>query len=441
MNKNSNIRLKGHNFYLKHLKFRDLKDNYYQWFSEKTVKKFIKSSRKLKELISKDIKRQLKDKSNFFFGIFSSNGLHIGNIKFHDFNFQNKIAWLGILIGETKYRNKGIGSKSIKIATNYLFNRYNIYKFYLRVNNKNYLATSSYLKSGFKVIKRSREEFIMELDFYKNKLVLGTAQFGQPYGIINEKKKIPIYSIKKILNFSKNRISEIDTAEDYNINFKLKKKLSNYLVNTKIDSSFLLNTFDTIKKYLRNLNKVHKINILYIRNLEKDFTNKKIIQNLKKIKQLNFFRKIGISIYEYNNIKNLYKQFKYDVIQLPCNLIDNRSDKLRSFFKKNNIEIHARSIFLQGLLITKSKRILSKFDNYKEVFFELNKLEKKTSLSIYNLCILHVLSKDYVDKIVFGAKNLKQLKKIINFEVIIQNKTIKLKKLKRIDKLIDPRKW
>ena len=67
MNKNSNIRLKGHNFYLKPLKFRDLKDNYYQWFSEKTVKKFIKSSRKSKELISKDIKRQLKDKSNFFF--------------------------------------------------------------------------------------------------------------------------------------------------------------------------------------------------------------------------------------------------------------------------------------------------------------------------------------------------------------------------------------
>jgi hypothetical protein len=36
MNKNSKIILKGHNFYLKPLKFSDLKDNYYKWFSEKT---------------------------------------------------------------------------------------------------------------------------------------------------------------------------------------------------------------------------------------------------------------------------------------------------------------------------------------------------------------------------------------------------------------------
>ena len=60
-------------------------------------------------------------------------------------------------------------------------------------------------------------------------------------------------------------------------------------------------------------------------------------------------KKIGISIYSYENILKLYKLIKFDVIQAPINIFDNRCDKFGKFILNNNIEVHARSVFLQGL--------------------------------------------------------------------------------------------
>ena len=129
------------------------------------------------------------------------------------------------------------------------------------------------------------------------------------------------------------------------------------------------------------------------------------------------------------------------MIQLPCNLFDNRSDYYANFFKKNNIQVHARSIFLQGLLLTKSKEIINRFNKYKNFFNKLSILEKKNHIPLYNLCISHVIAKSYVNKIVFGVANLKQLKKILNCKIRNLNTKIQFPEIKKINLLIDPRKW
>ena len=208
------------------------------WFSKIETKKFIKSSYKSRKEIEIDIKKQINDKNNFFLGIYNLKKKHIGNIKFHDFDIKNNSAWLGILIGEKKYRNIGIGYKSIKLSTNFFFKKYNIYKFYLKVNTKNKIAISSYLKSGFKKIKKLNSEIIMELNIFEKKLILGTAQFGKPYGITNLKSRISQNQINKILSFSSKRILEIDTSEDYDLSSKTKEQISDYLLNTKIHAHF-----------------------------------------------------------------------------------------------------------------------------------------------------------------------------------------------------------
>ena len=60
-----------------------------------------------------------------------------------------------------------------------------------------------------------------------NKLILGTAQFGKPYGISNNQKtRMKNKEILKILKYSKNKIKEIDTAIDYNINRNIQNRRS-----------------------------------------------------------------------------------------------------------------------------------------------------------------------------------------------------------------------
>ena len=173
----------------------------------------------------------------------------------------------------------------------------------------------------------------MELNIFEKKLILGTAQFGKPYGITNLKSRISQNQINKILSFSSKRILEIDTSEDYDLSSKTKEQISDYLINTKIHAHFFLNSFDDLRIYFKKVNKLYKINILFVRDIENQFKNKKIIRNLRKLRKLNLFQKIGISVYDYKTIKLLYKILKYEVIQLPVIYLIT-SDYYANFLKK-----------------------------------------------------------------------------------------------------------
>ncbi len=61
-----------------------------------------------------------------------------------------------------------------------------------------------------------------------------------------------------------------------------------------------------------------------------------------------------------------------------------------SLLKKNNIEIHARSIFLQGLLFLNPKDLDRRFDDVKPILFELSSIAKNDNLNLAELSLLLV---------------------------------------------------
>ena len=68
-------------------------------------------------------------------------------------------------------------------------------------------------------------------------------------------------------------------------------------------------------------------------------------------------------------IFRLFEKYKIDIVQLPINIIDRRFVKsawLRRL-KKNNVEIHARSVFLQGLLLSKSLKTIKYFKKWQKL--------------------------------------------------------------------------
>ena len=95
------------------------------------------------------------------------------------------------------------------------------------------------------------------------------------------------------------------------------------------------------------------------------------MQELKRKKIIN---KIGISLYDPQEIKKIWKFWKPDLIQVPFNPLDNRilDSGLVDLLKKFKIKIFVRSVFLQGLLINEDsfvkinkihKILLNKFKN------------------------------------------------------------------------------
>ena len=107
--------------------------------------------------------------------------------------------------------------------------------------------------------------------------------------------------------------------------------------------------------------------------------NKELLNIILKSKKIGLVSKVGISVYDVNEVNQVLKFWKPDIIQLPINIFDQRFLKknLLKKLKRKKIEIHARSCFLQGLLLEpKLKRgnLNSKFLFKKFVFHFLGSI-------------------------------------------------------------------
>ena len=109
-------------------------------------------------------------------------------------------------------------------------------------------------------------------------------------------------------------------------------------------------------------------------------------------------------------------------------------------FKKNKIEIHARSIFLQGLLLNKPLITAKYFKRWKKLWNNYYDWLKSKDLKPLNSCLNYVNSIPELTKIVVGVDNHGQLKEILNCKFI--PKLIFPKYLQSNDiNLVNPSKW
>tara|TARA_B100000035_G_scaffold315421_1_gene336007 strand:+ start:4318 stop:5187 length:870 start_codon:yes stop_codon:yes gene_type:complete len=284
------------------------------------------------------------------------------------------------------------------------------------------------------------------------KIALGTAQFGNEYGVANSSGEVKTKQIKEILNFSSNHnINFIDTAMDYESS---EKKLGNSnLDNFKIISKLpkLKSEIVNLEKWVRrkieqsleNL-KLNKIHGLLFHNPQDllGSEGEKIYKILLKLKDEGLISKIGISIYSPKILEDLIPIYSFDIVQAPFNIIDNRIINSGWADKLNNMEIkiHVRSIFLQGLLLMPKEKIPFKFKKWISLFEDLESWSKRHKIDKKEICLSFVKKFSFFEKIIVGIDNLKQLEEISS----LSTKPI-LKKFPDLycddELLIDPSKW
>ena len=281
------------------------------------------------------------------------------------------------------------------------------------------------------------------------KLVIGSAQLGMNYGLFHN-KKISRKEFKKIEKLVlKSKIKFIDTATSYGDSENIigNSKLKNLHIVTKIKipkkNIYIKNwVFKEISKSLIKL-KINKIYGVLIHDY-KDLlgkNGKSYLLSLQELKKKNVIKKIGISIYKFQEIKKIWKFWKPDLIQVPFNPLDNRilDSGWIDILKKFKVKIFVRSVFLQGLLINES----SSFRINKSHKIIINKFRNwcyKNNVSLLQACIHFVKQFKKIDYLVVGFNNYDQLKEIID---IFKKKQFTIPKKFSTNKinLIDPRKW
>ena len=254
-----------------------------------------------------------------------------------------------------------------------------------------------------------------------NKLALGTVQFGLDYGLTNHSGQVQIEEIKSILRFAKSKnIHLIDTASSYgNCEEVLGSVgITDFQVITKTSSlkRSVNEVIDNFYKCLNNLNidqvdglLIHDFND--VENEHFDLLYKKLIE----LQQQGYLRKIGFSAYTPEQVDFLLRNFDFELIQVPFNVFDNRLIKGGQLQALNNkdIEVHVRSVFLQGLLLD-FNNLSNYFLTWEKQFVDYQNLVESKGLSLIEFALNYVLSVPEIDKVLVGVNNEKQLIEIVN---------------------------
>jgi predicted aldo/keto reductase-like oxidoreductase len=275
------------------------------------------------------------------------------------------------------------------------------------------------------------------------KIILGTANFNQNYGLLNN--KLSKKKAKSLLSFARiKKIKYLETSRDYrDLNFIPKKNLNYFCLYKKIDVSdkYFLNgnTENKLIKYLfmKDGSRCYGV-ILRNPNFLLKKKNKKIFNILKKLQKKKLITEIGITIYDTKNLKKIVNIFRIDFIQLPYNFLNYKIlQRTKKIVMNKKIEIHVRSIFLQGLLLKKAKSLPPVLSKLKKYWIMIDKYLNYINLNRYSACLNFALNSG-ADKIVLGANNKNQLKEI--FKTRFVNFTLP-KFIVREKKLIDPIYW
>ena len=281
-------------------------------------------------------------------------------------------------------------------------------------------------------------------------LSIGTAQFGFNYGICNNKGIIKKTEVLKILKYCKsNKILSLDTAHRYGKSHKVlgKINLDKFKITSKLSfinkkefknlDNYVINQVDNILKDL-GVKKIHSLLIHDTSQLKGKF-GRQIYEILKRLKNKKFL-KLGVSVYSKKELEKITSMYEIDIVNLPISLANQSfvNSKYLSKLKKMKIEIHARSIFLQGLLLSKHNRLPKQFKENK-FFHEWNKWLESHDYNALEACLGYLKSINHIDKIIVGVDDLNQLKNIV--EAYKKKKIFKFMKFTQLSILRNPSKW
>lgn len=265
-----------------------------------------------------------------------------------------------------------------------------------------------------------------------NKLALGTVQFGLDYGVANNKGQVQKESVKDILNIAKkNGITDLDTAITYGNSEQVLGEIGVDWAEIITKLPALPAEIDNVKSWVKEqvTASLKRLKVPFLKGLllhnVNDLSSSKgndLFEALEWVKSKGLVQKIGYSIYCPDDLERNFTQFRPDLIQSPFNIMDQRLEQSgwMERLKQQGVEIHVRSVFLQGLLLMEPEKRPNYFTSWHSKFKAFDSWLEKQKITAHQATFGFVNSIDFIDKIVVGVdspNNLVDLLKISEFQI------------------------
>ena len=283
-----------------------------------------------------------------------------------------------------------------------------------------------------------------------NRIVLGGAQLGLPYGILNGGETLSREEVARILDTAAGHgIDAIDTAIAYGQSesvigetaqnrFKIISKLPPIPLDVSNVSQWVRTQVDASLSRL----KCTSLDALLLHRSQDltDAHGAELYAAINSLKVEKIIQRFGVSIYTPDELIGIIGTFDIDVVQAPLNVFDRRILGVIDQLTALNIEVHVRSVFLQGVLIAKPENRPQRFQPWSEHFARFDEWVLSSGVSAMACCLAFALQQSGVAKLVIGTTSPEALT-----EIMTSIPNLKLEVPASLqsssEQLIDPRVW
>lgn len=255
------------------------------------------------------------------------------------------------------------------------------------------------------------------------KLALGTVQFGLPYGIANRSGQVGEATAAAILDYAREAgIDTIDTAIGYGESEAVLGRIGvrDFRVITKLPplpgdvSDIERWVSEQIEGSLDRL-RIDRLGGVLLHGPDQLLGEQGAVlaDAMRKLRKEGRVAKIGVSIYAPDDLARLQSVMPSDLVQAPFNLIDRclAATGWLDRLKAEGVEVHVRSVFLQGLLLMAPPARPSRFARWGGLWRRWSDwLAKHPEIDSASACLAFARSFPAIDRIVVGVDGLDQIK-------------------------------
>jgi aryl-alcohol dehydrogenase-like predicted oxidoreductase len=254
------------------------------------------------------------------------------------------------------------------------------------------------------------------------RLGLGTVQFGQAYGVSNTGGQVPSAVVAAILGRAAQAgLSTLDTAANYG---SAEEVLGAVPVLTQpfrlvTKTIALKNGLDAVlARARRSVETLQRPPDLLLVHSAADLRaegGRELWNGLLALRDEGLFKGIGISAYVTDDPAQLARDFRPAAMQVPVSLLDQRL--LRSgalaVMKAQGVEIHARSLFLQGLLFLEADKLPPKLRSAAPHLEMLRRRFAEAGTTPLAAALAFALGRSEIDVAIVGVTSVSELEEIL----------------------------
>ena len=294
------------------------------------------------------------------------------------------------------------------------------------------------------------------------RLCLGTVQFGMDYGVQGGTRPAVEDAVRMLDYATQNGVDAIDTAISYG---EAEKVVGEFLAlktvpreSLQVISKFGTNIFEgaSVADYAARLKAAAETSLTRLRTDYLDAFichvptaagDAAVADAMAALKDTGLACHVGFSVYGTDEARASLAAQVADFMQVPFSVLDQRMAKEGVFAaaEARGVDVHARSAFVQGLMLMPVESIPDRVAAAKPYVAELEALCRERGITRRALALAFVKAQRGISHLLFGVDGMEQLKEIVaDFALDVPRETVEAVAARMADvpsEIFMPNRW